>query len=365
MISRPWRNFDVVLLAATLGLLVIGVAMIASTVLRSGDPLTLPMRQAAYAAIGLGLMFLVAAIDYRFWEVVIWPAYAIVLALLSLVYFIGHASFGSQRWINLGFFHLEPSELAKYLLVLVLAWYLSRHQENIGRFRHIFVSMLLAAPIVVMVYLQPGLGTSLILLVVWLVMLFVAGISLVQLGLLGGAGLAATPLLWNAMHDYMRRRIITFLSPQLDPLGSGYNVNQARIAIGSGGWIGQGLGYGSQSQLHFLRVRHTDFVFSVLGEELGFVGALITLGLFLLLILRILRAASIARDPFGHLIASGVATVLLLQVAINVSMNLGLMPTTGIPLPFLSYGGSSLVSTLIGLGLVQSVAMRHRKIEFQ
>jgi rod shape determining protein RodA len=181
---------------------------------------------------------------------------------------------------------------------------------------------------------------------------------------LGVVGILATPLVWMTMRDYMRQRLITFFVPMHDPLGSAYNINQARIAIGSGGWLGRGFAHGSQSQLHFLRVRHTDFTFSVLGEELGLVGTLLLIILLVIVLWRITRAAGMARDTFGYLIACGVAATLSFQAVANIAMNLGLLPTTGIPLPFISYGGSSLITFLIAEGLVQSVVMRYKKIEF-
>jgi rod shape determining protein RodA len=191
-----------------------------------------------------------------------------------------------------------------------------------------------------------------------------AGMRLAHLSVLGVVGILATPLVWMTMRDYMRQRLITFFVPMHDPLGSAYNINQARIAVGSGGWLGRGFAHGSQSQLHFLRVRHTDFTFSVLGEELGFVGTLLLIILLVIVLWRITRAAGMARDTFGYLIACGVAATLSFQAVASIAMNLGLLPTTGIPLPFISYGGSSLITFLIAEGLVQSVVMRYKKIEF-
>jgi rod shape determining protein RodA len=216
-----------------------------------------------------------------------------------------------------------------------------------------------------MVYLQPSLGNAIIIGVIWLSLVYIVGIRWWQLGLVGALMVGATPLLWNfVLRDYMKQRILAFLDPSGDPLGTVYNINQARIAIGSGGLFGKGWGQGTQSQLQFLRVRHTDFIFSVIGEELGFVGAVLVLALLLLIIFRLLRAAQVARTPTGRFMAWGVATVVFFQTAVNIAMNLGLAPVAGIPLPFISYGGSSLITLLIAEGLVQSVAMRYKKIEF-
>jgi rod shape determining protein RodA len=233
-----------------------------------------------------------------------------------------------------------------------------------GRLRYVFLSIIYVIPPMILIYLQPDLSMAVVLAVIWLVMVLMAGMRLAHLSVLGVVGILATPLIWMTMRDYMRQRLITFFVPMHDPLGSAYNINQARIAIGSGGWLGRGFAHGSQSQLHFLRVRHTDFTFSVLGEELGLVGTLLLIILLVIVLWRITRAASMARDTFGYLIACGVATTLSFQAIVNIAMNLGLLPTTGIPLPFISYGGSSLITFLIAEGLVQSVVMRYKKIEF-
>jgi rod shape determining protein RodA len=215
-----------------------------------------------------------------------------------------------------------------------------------------------------LIYLQPNLGTALTLGFIWLAMATMAGIRLLHLGLLTGAGVLASPLAWFVLQDYMRQRILLFINPQGNP-DDYYNVQQALISIGSGGWLGKGFGNGTQSQLHFLRVRHTDFIFSVIGEELGLLGAIVLFALFIILLWRILRIAVTAQDPFGRLICVGVAAVIFFQTAINLGVNLGLMPVTGLPLPFVSYGGSSLWTFLVALGLVENVAMRHKTLDFE
>jgi len=214
-----------------------------------------------------------------------------------------------------------------------------------------------------LIYLQPHLGTVIVLAVVWLAMVLMAGMRLLHLSIMGLAGLLATPLIWFSLKDYMRDRLLLFINPAQDP-SARYNIDQALISIGSGGWLGKGYASGSQSQLHFLRVRHTDFIFSVIGEEMGLVGALVLFTLIGVILWRIIRAASLARDGFGRLIACGIAAMIFFQSVVNIGMNLGLLPVMGIPLPFISSGGSSLITLLIAEGLVQSVVMRHRKIEF-
>ncbi len=357
-----WRNFDFPLLAATMLLICIGIAMIYSATLVFTENYAL--RQAIYALGGLALMLLVAAVDYRLFESLHRFAYVLAIALLAIVLLWGRLSYGAQRWIGLKFLPFQPAELAKVLVIIALAKYLADHEEEIYRLRHVLISLASVALPMLLIYLQPDLGTALVLGAIWLTMALMAGMRLLHLVLVGLGGALATPLIWFALEDYMRERIIVFLDPQRDPLGKAYNINQARIAVGSGGWLGQGFASGPQSQLCFLRVRHTDFIFSVIAEELGFLGALLLFLLLVIVLLRIVRAASLARDTFGRLIACGVAAVILFQGFVNVAVNMGLLPMTGIPLPFISYGGSSLVTLLIAEGLVQSVVMRHRKIEF-
>jgi len=339
------------------------VAVIYSSTLGTPDLADLPYRQVIYAVVGLGIMFAVAAIDYRFLESFQKLIYIVTIALPSIVFTIGEITHGAQRWIS-SRGSVQPSELTKVLVIVILAKHLADHQEDLRRLRYVFLSLLYVIPPMILIYLQPDLSTAVVLAVIWLVMALMAGMRLLHLGVLGISGVLAAPLIWMTMKDYMRQRLLTFIMPMHDPLGSAYNINQARIAIGSGGWLGRGFAHGSQSQLHFLRVRHTDFTFSVLGEELGFVGALLLIILLVILLWRITRAASMARDTFGYLIACGVAATLSFQAVANIAMNLGLLPTTGIPLPFISYGGSSLITFLIAEGLVQSVVMRYKKIEF-
>jgi len=361
MDRKIWRNFDFVLLAITVLLIAFGIAMIYSATLDTPDLQDLPRRQAILALVGLALLLLVAAIDYRFLESLQKPLYVLTIASLLLVLLVGKTTYGAQRWISGTSF--QPSELAKVLIVVTLAQFLAQHEKDIGRFRYILVSIIYVAVPMVLIYLQPHLGTVIVLAVVWLIMALMAGMRLLHLGILGFVGLLSAPLIWFSLEDYMQRRLLLFINPAQDPAAR-YNIDQALISIGSGGWLGKGYASGSQSQLHFLRVRHTDFIFSVIGEEMGLVGALFMFALIGVILWRIIRAASLARDSFGRLIACGVAAVIFFQSVFNIGMNLGLLPVMGIPLPFISSGGSSLIALLIAEGLVQSVVMRYRKIEF-
>ncbi len=361
MDRKIWRNFDFVLLAATVLLIAFGIAMVYSATLDTPDLQDLPRRQATWGLVGLALMLLVAAIDYRFLENLQKALYALTIASLLLVLFVGQATHGAQRWISGSSF--QPSELAKVLVIVTLAQFLAQREKEIGRFRYILVSIIYVAVPMGLIYQQPHLGTVIVLAVIWLVMVLMAGMRLLHLGVFGLIGLLTTPLIWVSLKDYMQKRLLLFINPVRDPAAR-YNIDQALISIGSGGWLGKGYASGSQSQLHFLRVRHTDFIFSVIGEEMGFVGALVLFVLIAIVLWRIMRAASLARDSFGRLIACGVAALIFFQSFVNIGMNLGLLPVIGIPLPFISSGGSSLITLFIAEGLVQSVVMRHRKIEF-
>jgi len=259
---------------------------------------------------------------------------------------------------------VQPSEFAKILVIILLSKYLADRQRHMDKLRTVLFSFVLVAIPVVLIYDQPDLSTAISLLVVWGVMIVMAGMRPLHIALLGGTLLISLPILWFNLQGYQRDRMLLFLDPSRDEFAQ-YSVDQALIALGSGGWFGQGYGSGIQTQGRFLKVRHTDFIFSVVGEEMGLVGAVLLMVLILIVVLRALRAATLARDTFGRLIAVGVATMIAFQAMVNIGMNLGLSPVTGVPLPFITYGRSSLVALLIGIGLVESVVMRHRKLEFQ
>ncbi len=361
MDHKLWRDFDFLLLVATLLLVFFGVAMIHSATRETPDLQDLPSRQVIWALIGLVLSLMAATMDYRLLEGLQKPLYALTIGSLLVVLVVGEVTHGAQRWITGS--SLQPSELAKVLVIVTLAQLLANHEEEIGRFRYLLLSIVHVAVPMVLIYLQPHLGTVIVLAVVWLAMVVMAGMRLLHLGILSFVGLLATPLIWFSLKDYMRKRLLLFINPSQNPAAR-YNIDQALISIGSGGWLGKGYASGTQSQLHFLRVRHTDFIFSVIGEEMGFIGALVLFALFGIVLWRVLRAASLARDSFGRLICCGVATLIFFQATVNIGMNLGLLPVIGIPLPFISAGGSSLIALLLAEGLVQSVVMRRRKIEF-
>jgi rod shape determining protein RodA len=364
--ATAWRRFDWYLLALVLALGGFGVLMVASALSGNEVLASWPWRQAAFLVFTLGVLFVTATLDYRLLTSVAYPFYVGLLGALVAISIIGTVSGGAQRWLTIGEFLFQPSELMKLGVILALAHFLSSREERAESIMTPLLALLLVAPAVALIYLQPNLSTSLALLVIAIVMLIVGGLRWRHALFLTIVGGASALLAWRyLLQDYMRDRVLMFLDPTKVPAADRYNIDQAVISIGSGGWLGRGLFSGSQSQLHFLRVRHTDFIFSVTAEELGFVGAIVLIVLFALLLWRLIHVAGIARDSFGRLIVTGVAAMILLQFAVNIGMNLNLVPVSGMPLPFISYGGSSLLTMMIGIGLAESVAMRHRKIEFE
>jgi len=364
-----WSNFDLPLLCVTVLLILIGEVMIYSSYEASlptvGQNLweNTVFRQGVFAAVGLVFHMGIAALDYHVLISLRRWLYVLVVGILFSTLAIGHISFGARSWVSVQAFLVQPAELCKVLMIIVLAGQLGQDPEALQGPIPFLLSALSVIVPVFLIYSQPDFGTALVVFATWVGMSFLAGVRWRHMLLLGIVGLIAAPLLWSRLEGYMRDRVVIFLSPDQDPSGASYNVTQALISIGSGGWWGKGLRHGTQSQLHFLRVRHTDFIFSVLAEELGFVGSLVVLGLFVFLILRLLRIAALARDGCGRLIAAGGATMLLTQAFINLGMNANLLPVTGLPLPLVSYGGSSLMTTLLALGLAQSVVMRHRSAQ--
>jgi rod shape determining protein RodA len=364
MDRRVWRQFDIGLVVIAAVLILYGVIMIYSANQNQEDLQNLWWTQLTRAGVGLVVMLIVAAFDYRWYAFLYKAMYVIMLLLLLALFIAAELTAGTLRWLDFRLFPVQPSEIAKIVIIIVTAKVLADRDGEMGRFRNLLYSGLLIVPPLLLIYLQPDLGTTVIAAVVWLVMVLMAGGSLFQLGLLGLGALLLSPVVWLTMAEYQRQRVMLFLNPdQTDP--SYFNIQQALISIGSGGMLGKGFSIGTQNQLHFLRVRHTDFIFSVIGEELGMLGALLLFGLILLLIWRIMRTANLTGDPFGRYIAIGVATLVFFQSFVNLGVNLGILPVTGTPLPFVSYGGSSLFAFMIALGLVQSVLMRRKTLDFE
>jgi rod shape determining protein RodA len=358
-----WRHFDKGLFLAVLVLCGIGVAMTYSATVNTIDLNDYWIRQIRFLGLGIVALLFIAAVDYRHLELLAQPAYIGLIGLLLLVYLFGTVQGGSQRWINISGVLVQPTEAGKFLLIIFLAWYFSRFQDRLRHFRYLMVGLILLMIPLALIYLQPDLGMTITFAFIGGTLILVSGVRFWHLVTLGGMGMAAIPFLWGTLEGYMLERIQIFLDPDSNRAAS-YNVDQAMISIGNGSWLGMGWGNGSQNQLHFLRVRHTDFIFSVISEELGFVGTTIILLLLFFVIWRLIRIADLAQDQFGRLLVVGVAALIFFQTFINVGMNLSIAPVTGMTLPFISYGGSSLISMMFAIGLAQSVIMRHRKMDF-
>ncbi len=358
-----WRRFDFWLLGATLILVVFGIAMVYSATLNVPTYESYPLRQVIYALIGLVLLLAAATFDYRLLTSLQWPIYAIILAILVAVAVLGQVRGGTSGWFNAGVIFIQPAEISKVLFAIVFAQFLSKHHDDLRKPQWVFGAFVLLVLPVALIYLQPDLGTAIVFLVIGAIMLFAADLPWMYIASAAVAGALAIPMVWTNLQGYMRERILIFLDPASDPDAS-FNIAQALISIGNGGLLGKGFTHGSQSQLHFLRVRYADFIFSVIAEELGFVGAVLLIVLLVIVLWRLVSIADQARDLFGRLLVVGVLAMILFQGIVAIGMNLGLLPVTGITLPFISYGGSSLITVMLGIGLAESVAMRNRKLEF-
>jgi len=354
-----WRRFDFILFGAVVLLVIYGVLMIRSATMGAIDTdlINRVPRQIQYAIVGFAVLLIMTAIDYRLLGALYQWIYAFVLLFLGLVTFFGLVgAAGAQRWLDVGI-AIQPSEISKVLLVIALGQYLSNHYTRFDQLKTVLGSLLYIGIPALLVFLQPSLGVTIVIMTTWAVMAWAAGLRVKHILLFALVVLLLLPVLWTNMEDYQRQRIINFINPEADPSGQ-YNINQALISIGSGDLLGKGYAQGTQTQLRFLRVRHTDFIFSVIAEELGFVGAVAALGLIGVVLWRILRVARVATDPFGSLLCYGVANLIFFQTFVSVGMNLNLLPVTGLTLPFISSGGSSLLTLLLGIGLVESVYVR-------
>lgn len=321
------------------------------TVIYSSNP-TLAYLQILYAIVGLVFYFLVRSFDFRYLVPLIKVAYILVIILLIITLLLGIETRGSVRWIPIGPFNFQPSEFAKPILILALAKF---WQKNMPSFKNIFKSFLIMLPIGGLIFRQPDLGTALTVVFIWIVILLSSQISFLKITFLSAVSVIAIPLTWFFLQDYQKLRVISFLSPERDPQGIGFQVIQSTIAVGSGGLFGRGLGRGTQSRLQFLPEFRTDFIFAFITEELGFMGSLVILLLYGFIFLMCFRVLSRVTDRFGELLVTGVCAMLFFQMFVNIGMNIGILPITGITLPLLSYGGSSVITTLICLGLIASV----------
>ena len=368
-VGAAWRAYDLQLTTYAALLAAIGLVMAYTNSVEAGqsalDSTAVFPRALMWSALAMVAFLLATVFDYRWLHTLRWPIYLANVALLLLTLAIGGGVGGSARWIQLGPLSFQFSELAKILMIVVLAAYLGDRESRLDSPNAIVGAGLLMLPPWILVMMQPDLGTSLVLLAILAGMLFMSGASLRWLLAGAAIALAAIPIAWTyVLLDYQKERIATFLDPTADVQGSGWQVLQSQIAVGSGGVLGTGLTNGSQARGEFLPVQESDFVFAVLAQELGFIGALVVFLLFGALIWRVLVSAWRSRDPFGLMFGAGVASLLLFQAFVNVGMVIGILPVTGIPLPFITHGGASLVSIAIGLGVVQSINIRQHRAEW-
>ena len=362
---RLLKNFDSALVLVTACIIAFGCTMIygASSTASAGYV----ERQLMWAFFGLIGAVVAASVDHTVYNRHGGRLYAISLAMLIAVQIFGRSSKGAQRWIAFGPINVQPSEFAKIMLIIALAVFLAHRQPTIRTLKTFLLSFAYMAVPMALIFKQPDLGTTLVLLAIWLTMVFVMGTHMKNIILFVGAVAVVGVVAWNVpgvMKDYQKKRIITFINPGADPRGAGYHVTQSRIAIGSGQVLGKGYLKGTQRELRFIPEQHTDFIFTVVGEEMGFVGAVGLLGLYFGLIWRGLAILASAEDATGRAIAAGIVGMFLFHVLVNVGMTVGIMPVTGVPLPMFSYGGSSLMANLIAIGLLEGISMRRHRISF-
>ncbi|MBI4759740.1 MAG: FtsW/RodA/SpoVE family cell cycle protein [Chloroflexota bacterium] len=369
-----WRYFDFWLLGAVVLATAFGTTMIRSAIAGNEELLPLINRQIYFALAGLILIFVVAAIDYRFWIAIYRPIFIVMSLLLFFLFLSAQEVFGAARWFQVGVLFVQPTEFAKIAAILLLARYFDKTQNRPRDLRWIAGAFFWVMGLAIWILLQPNLSNVVVLMVILASLLWFNGIQLKHIALFGTVGVLLIAIVIGLtvaniripfLQKYQQDRIANFILP--DPnatFGETYNIDQAKIAIGSGGLFGKGYGHGTQTQLRFLKVRHTDFIFSAVSEEFGLVGALSVIVVLIIIIWRCLRAAQKARDVAGMTIAYGVATLIFFQGMVNIGVNLNIVPVSGLPLPFISYGGSGLTSLMLGIGLVESVAMRYKELDF-
>jgi rod shape determining protein RodA len=363
-VGAVWRAYDLQLTVYAALLAAFGLVMAYTNGVESGQSV-LFQRSLMWSGIAMVVYILMTAFDYHWLKTLAWPIYFVNLGLLVLTLAIGDGVGGSARWIYVGPFSFQFSELAKILMIIVLATYLGNREGKLDSLGSILGACLLMGPAVALVMFQPDLGSSLVLASILAGMLFLSGASLKWLIAMAAGIMAAIPIAWTyLLRDYQKDRILSFLNPTTDVQGSGWQVAQSQLTVGSGGVLGTGLTNGGLVRGGYLPVQESDFVFPVLAQELGFIGAIVVFLLFMALIWRILACAWRSRDPFGTMFGAGLASAVLFQVFVNVGMGIGILPVTGIPLPFISNGGASLISLAIGLGVIQSVNIRQGRAEW-
>lgn len=361
MIGRITKGLDIALLISVVPIVLGGLATMTSF----GQETSLFARQLLWVGIGISVMLLLSRVDVRFLRDSRYVSifYIIAISFLVLVLLVGKTVKGAKSWFDFGGISLQPTDFVKLLVIIVLAKYFSRRHVEIARIKHLFISFLYALIPIGLIMLQPDFGSAMVVGAIWLGMALVSGISKKHILIVLGTGLLVFALAWLfAFKPYQKARIITFVNPTSDIRGSGYNAYQSMIAVGSGGLLGKGLGYGTQSRLNYLPEYETDFVFAAFAEEWGFVGAVIVIVSFCILFWRLVLHAQRGASNFETLFCAGYAVLLFSHVVVNIGMNIGIMPVTGIPLPFMSYGGSHLLGEFIGLGIILSMSRFERAI---
>ncbi len=363
LVFRFFKNYDWYIAGATILLVAIGLATLFSATTEYTIH-SVAIKQSINAAIGIVGLLVLSHIDYRIYRSYTGVLYIGIILMLIAVKVFGFTVNAAQSWIDLGFFQLQPSTLAQLLLIIILGKYFSENYEEMHHLKAIIRSAIYMAIPVALIAWQPDFGSALVVIFIWAAMLLASNANRTYIWALSALGLVSLPVIWFFLAQYQKDRVLTFLNPTADPMGAGWNVSQSMIAVGSGQLWGRGLGHGTQSQLNFIPEKHTDFIFAMIAEEMGFLGVAVLLALYLLLFYRGFKVAIQARDFFGTYIAVGVLAMYFVHILINVGMNVGLMPVTGIPLPFISYGGTAIIVNLAGVGLLLSVHRRYKKIDF-
>jgi rod shape determining protein RodA len=348
LLQLNWQFVLLIMLTAS-----VGFAMLYSAADGNFDPWA--SRQISRFAVGVAIMLTVALIDIRIWLRAAYPIYGACLALLAAVEIMGFIGMGAQRWIDMGFFKLQPSEVMKIAVVLALARYFHKFDvDEVGLLRKLIIPVFIVVAPMALVLRQPDLGTAGVIAMVGAAMFWIGGVRLWQFGVVAAAAASAVPVGWQFLHAYQKQRIFTFLNPETDPLGSGYHILQSKIALGSGGLFGKGFLQGTQGHLNFLPEKQTDFIFTMLAEEFGLVGGVGLIALYALLVGYGFYIALCCRSQFARLLAMGITVNFFLYVFINIAMVMGVLPVVGVPLPLISYGGTAMLTVLTGFGLVMS-----------
>ncbi|MEC8725520.1 MAG: rod shape-determining protein RodA [Pseudomonadota bacterium] len=359
-LSQKIRQINWVLILIVVAAATIGVAMLYSAADGSWDPWA--ARQITRFTVGLVILVTIALVDLRFWWRYAYLLFAILLALLLAVEVAGSTGMGAQRWIDLGVIKLQPSELMKIGLILALARYFHGvSMENVRRIPYLLIPLLLVALPSILVLKQPDLGTALFLVLIGVTVFFIAGVRIWKFVLALAATGVAIPIVWSMLRTYQQKRILTFFNPEIDPLGAGYHILQSKIALGSGGVFGKGFMQGSQSHLNFLPEKQTDFIFTMMAEEFGMMGGLTLLGLYSLILVYGFAISMRSQSHFGRLLALGLTAMMFLYVFINIAMVMGLIPVVGVPLPLISYGGTAMLTQMVGIGFLINVNV-HRDL---